>query len=30
MSLPRRIAVYAMGSLAAFWTIERGASLLGS
>lgn len=30
LTLPRRIAVYAMGSLAAFWTIERGASLLGS
>ena len=29
-ALPRRIAVYAMGSMAAFWTIERGASLLGS
>ncbi len=29
-TLPRRLAVYAMGSLAAFWTIERGASLLSS
>lgn len=27
-ALPRRIAVYAMGSLAAFWMIERGAALL--
>ncbi len=26
--LPRRLAVYAMGSLAAFWMIERGAALL--
>ena len=26
--LPRRVAVYAMGSLAAFWMIERGAALL--
>ncbi len=28
ISLPRRIAVYGMGSLAAFWVIERGAALL--
>ena len=26
LPLPRRVAVYAMGSLAAFWMIERGAS----
>lgn len=28
LPLPRRVAVYAMGSLAAFWMIERGAALL--
>ncbi len=28
ISLPRRIAVYGMGSFAAFWVIERGAALL--
>lgn len=26
--LPRRVAIYAMGSLAAFWMIERGTALL--
>jgi hypothetical protein len=26
--LPLRVAIYAMGSLAAFWMIERGAALL--
>jgi hydrogenase/urease accessory protein HupE len=30
MPLPRRAAVYAMGSLAAFWMIERGAAVLRS
>lgn len=28
LPLPRRVAVYAMGSLAAFWMIERGAALI--
>jgi len=28
LPLPRRVAVYAMGSLAAFWMIERAAALL--
>ena len=28
--VPQRIAVYAMGSLAAFWMIERGAAVLGA
>lgn len=28
VALPRRVVVYAMGSLAAFWMIERGAALL--
>lgn len=28
--VPQRIAVYAMGSLAAFWMIQRGAAVLGA
>lgn len=28
LPLPRRVAIYAMGSLAAFWMIERAAALL--
>ena len=30
LPLPRRVAVYVMGSLAAFWMIERSAALLSS
>ncbi len=30
MPLPRRAAIYVMGSLAAFWMIERSAAVLGS